>query len=38
LLMFSLVGSMFFMSFFMQDVHGLGPLMSGVRMLPLTGR
>ena len=36
-LMFSLVGSMFFMSFFMQDVHGLGPLMSGVRMLPLTG-
>ena len=37
LLMFSLVGSMFFMSFFMQDVHGLGPLMSGVRMLPLTG-
>jgi hypothetical protein len=37
LLMFSLVGSLFFMTFFMQDVHGLGPVMTGVRMLPLTG-
>ncbi len=37
LLMFSLVGSLFFMTFFMQDVHGLGPVMTGMRMLPLTG-
>lgn len=37
LLMFSLVGSMFFMTFFMQDVHGFDPVMTGVRMLPLTG-
>ena len=37
LLMFSLVGSLFFMTFFMQDVHGLDPVMTGVRMLPLTG-
>ena len=37
LLMFSLVGSLFFMTFFMQDAHGLGPVMTGVRMLPLTG-
>ena len=37
LLMFSLVGSLFFMTFFMQDVHGLDPVMTGIRMLPLTG-
>ncbi len=37
LLMFALVGSLFFMTFFMQDVHGLDPVMTGVRMLPLTG-
>ncbi len=37
LLMFSLVGSLFFMTFFMQDVHGLDPVITGVRMLPLTG-
>ena len=37
LLMFSMLGSLFFMTFFMQDVHGLRPVMTGVRMLPLTG-
>jgi EmrB/QacA subfamily drug resistance transporter len=37
LLIFGLVGSMFFMTFFMQDVHGLGPVMTGVRLVPLTG-
>jgi len=37
LLMFALIGSLFFMTFFMQDVHGLDPVMTGVRMLPLTG-
>jgi EmrB/QacA subfamily drug resistance transporter len=37
LLMFSLMGSLFFMTFYMEDVHGLGPVMTGVRMLPLTG-
>jgi EmrB/QacA subfamily drug resistance transporter len=37
LLMFSMMGSLFFMTFFMQDVHGLSPVMTGVRMLPLTG-
>ncbi len=36
-LMFALFGSLFFMTFFMQDVHGLDPVMTGVRMLPLTG-
>jgi EmrB/QacA subfamily drug resistance transporter len=36
-LMFSLFGAMFFMTFFMQNVHGLSPVATGVRLLPLTG-
>jgi len=28
-LMFALFGSLFFMTFFMQDVHGLDPVMTG---------
>ncbi|MGD0256084.1 MAG: MFS transporter [Acidimicrobiales bacterium] len=37
LLMFSLFGSMFFMTFFMENVRGLDPVMTGVRLVPLTG-
>ena len=37
LLMFALFGSMFFMTFFMENVHGMDPVMTGVRLLPLTG-
>jgi MFS family permease len=36
-LMFALFGAMFFMTFFMENVHGLGPVAAGVRLLPLTG-
>ncbi len=35
-LMFSLFGAMFFMTFFMQNVHGLDPVATGVRLLPMT--
>jgi MFS family permease len=37
LLTFSIMVAMLFMTFFMQDVHGLSPVMTGVRILPLTG-
>jgi EmrB/QacA subfamily drug resistance transporter len=37
LLMFSLFGSMFFMTFFMENVGGFDPVMTGVRLVPLTG-
>jgi EmrB/QacA subfamily drug resistance transporter len=37
LLMFALFGSLFFMTFFMENVHGMDPVMTGVRLLPLTG-
>jgi EmrB/QacA subfamily drug resistance transporter len=36
-LMFSMFGAMFFMTFFMQNVHGLDAIGAGVRLLPLTG-
>ena len=35
-LMFALFGAMFFMTFFMENVHGLGPIATGVRLLPMT--
>jgi EmrB/QacA subfamily drug resistance transporter len=37
MLMFSLFGAMFFMTFFLENVHGLGAVATGVRLLPLTG-
>ena len=36
-LMFALFGAMFFMTFFMENVHGLDPVATGVRLLPMTG-
>jgi EmrB/QacA subfamily drug resistance transporter len=36
-LMFALFGAMFFMTFFLENVHGLGAVATGVRLLPLTG-
>jgi len=36
-LMFALFGAMFFMTFFMENVHGLDAIGAGVRLLPLTG-
>jgi EmrB/QacA subfamily drug resistance transporter len=35
-LMFALYGAMFFMTFFMENVHGLDPIATGVRLLPMT--
>jgi len=37
MLMFALFGAMFFMTFFLENVHGLGAVDTGVRLLPLTG-
>jgi EmrB/QacA subfamily drug resistance transporter len=37
LLMFSLVGAMFFMTFYMENVHGMSTVMTGVRLVPLSG-
>jgi EmrB/QacA subfamily drug resistance transporter len=36
-LMFAMFGAMFFMTFFMENVHGLSPVATGVRLLPMTG-
>jgi hypothetical protein len=36
-LMFALFGAMFFMTFYMENVHGLDAISTGVRLLPLTG-
>ncbi|GII75084.1 MFS transporter [Sphaerisporangium rufum] len=36
LMTFSMFGAMFFLTFFLQGVHGLSPLDAGLRMLPLT--
>jgi len=36
-LMFGMFGAMFFMTFFFENVHGLTPVDTGVRLLPLTG-
>jgi EmrB/QacA subfamily drug resistance transporter len=35
-LMFAMFGAMFFMTFFMENVHGLDPVTTGVRLLPMT--
>lgn len=37
LLMFALFGAMFFMTFYLENSHGLDPVAAGVRLLPLTG-
>jgi EmrB/QacA subfamily drug resistance transporter len=37
MLMFAMFGAMFFMTFFMENVHGLDPIAAGVRLLPLMG-
>jgi EmrB/QacA subfamily drug resistance transporter len=36
LLMFALFGAMFFMTFFLENVHGLDPIQAGVHLLPMT--
>ncbi|MBO3744519.1 DHA2 family efflux MFS transporter permease subunit [Streptosporangiaceae bacterium NEAU-GS5] len=36
LMAFSMFGAMFFITFFFQGVHGLSPLESGLRMLPMS--
>ena len=36
-LMFAMFGAMFFMTFFLENVHGLGAVATGVHLLPLTG-
>jgi EmrB/QacA subfamily drug resistance transporter len=36
LLMFAMFGAMFFMTFYLENVHGLDPVATGVRLLPLT--
>ncbi|MGW1374177.1 MFS transporter [Streptomyces sp. NPDC002446] len=37
LMAFALVGGLFFITFYLQNVHGMGPAASGLRLLPLTG-
>jgi EmrB/QacA subfamily drug resistance transporter len=36
LLMFALFGAMFFMTFYLENVHGLDPVSAGVHLLPMT--
>ncbi|HEY9242971.1 MAG TPA: MFS transporter [Streptosporangiaceae bacterium] len=36
LLMFALFGAMFFMTFYLENVHGLDPVAAGVHLLPMT--
>jgi EmrB/QacA subfamily drug resistance transporter len=36
-LMFAMYGAMFFMTFFLENTHGLDPIATGVRLLPMTG-
>jgi predicted MFS family arabinose efflux permease len=36
LLMFALYGAMFFMTFYLENVHGLDPIAAGVHLLPMT--
>ncbi len=36
LLMFALFGAMFFMTFYLENVHGLDPVGAGIRLLPMT--
>jgi EmrB/QacA subfamily drug resistance transporter len=35
-LMFAMYGAMFFMTFFLENAHGLDPVATGVRLLPMT--
>jgi EmrB/QacA subfamily drug resistance transporter len=37
LMAFAFMGGLFFVTFFLQNVHGMSPVGSGVRLLPLTG-
>jgi EmrB/QacA subfamily drug resistance transporter len=36
LLMFAMFGAMFFMTFYLENVHGLDPITAGVHLLPMT--
>ena len=36
LLMFAMFGAMFFMTFYLENVHGLDPVAAGVHLLPMT--
>ena len=36
LLMFALFGAMFFMTFYLENVHGLDPVAAGVHLMPMT--
>ncbi len=36
LLMFALFGAMFFMTFYLENGHGLSPIAAGVHLLPMT--
>src|SRR6266568_4860112 len=36
LLMFAMFGAMFFMTFYLENVHGLDPIAAGVHLLPMT--
>src|SRR5438132_10528657 len=36
LLMFAVYGAMFFMTFYLENVHGLSPIAAGVHLLPMT--
>jgi EmrB/QacA subfamily drug resistance transporter len=36
LLIFAMYGAMFFMTFYLQNVHGLDPVATGVHLLPIT--
>ncbi|KNB53412.1 MFS transporter [Streptomyces caatingaensis] len=37
LMSFSFIGGLFFVTFYLQNVHGMSPVSSGVHLLPLTG-
>ncbi|MFH8771763.1 tetracenomycin C efflux MFS transporter [Streptomyces sp. NPDC017958] len=37
LMAFSFIGGLFFVTFYLQNVHGMSPVESGVHLLPLTG-
>jgi EmrB/QacA subfamily drug resistance transporter len=36
MLMFAMFGAMFFMTFYLENVHGLDPIQAGVHLLPMT--
>jgi EmrB/QacA subfamily drug resistance transporter len=37
LLMFAMLGALFFITFYLENVFGLGPVAAGLRILPMTG-